>query len=239
MEPLYAQVKSHILNRIQSGAWAAGQRVPSENEIVAQFSISRMTANRALRELSDDGYLARVPGVGTFVKERPHRASLLELRNIADEIATRGHVHTVKILLKEGVIASPALAVSFEETKGITLFHIKLVHSENGLPVQLEDRFVNPRVFPQFLKQDFTQVTPTAYLLTSAPAEELEHTVEAITPDAATRRLLQSGDEPCLSLHRRSWSSGRVATIATLIYPASRYALYSRAKTGTPMRSPS
>ena len=50
-----------------------------------------MTANRALRELSADGFLSRVPGVGTFVKEPPARSSLLELRNIAEEIAQRGH----------------------------------------------------------------------------------------------------------------------------------------------------
>ncbi len=63
MQPLYMQVKDHILGNIQSGTWAAGSRVPSENELVESFGISRMTANRALRELSADGYLARVPGV--------------------------------------------------------------------------------------------------------------------------------------------------------------------------------
>ena len=93
MQPLYMQVKEHILDNIQSGAWAAGTRVPSENELVESFGISRMTANRALRELSADGFLARVPGVGTFVKEQTARTSLMELRNIAEEIAARGHKH--------------------------------------------------------------------------------------------------------------------------------------------------
>jgi DNA-binding GntR family transcriptional regulator len=83
-QPLYAKVKDHILSHIRSGVWAPGARVPSENELVESFGISRMTANRALRELTADGFLARVPGVGTFVREAtPARSSLVELRNIA------------------------------------------------------------------------------------------------------------------------------------------------------------
>ena len=70
-QPLYAKVKDHILENIRSGAWEAGRRVPSENELVESFGISRMTANRALRELTAEGFLSRVPGVGTFVKEAP------------------------------------------------------------------------------------------------------------------------------------------------------------------------
>ena len=83
---------------IRSGAWAPGARVPSENELVESFGISRMTANRALRELTADGFLARVPGVGTFVREAaPARSSLVELSSIAEEIAARGHRHDTKI----------------------------------------------------------------------------------------------------------------------------------------------
>ena len=80
-QPLYAKVKDHILLHIRSGAWAPGARVPSENELVESFGISRMTANRALRELTADGFLARVPGVGTFVREAA--AGALEPRRIA------------------------------------------------------------------------------------------------------------------------------------------------------------
>jgi DNA-binding GntR family transcriptional regulator len=70
--------------------------VPSENELAGHFRISRMTANRALNELTAGGFLARVPGVGTFVKEPRARSSLLELRNIAEEIGARGHTHSAE-----------------------------------------------------------------------------------------------------------------------------------------------
>ena len=231
-QPLYARVKDHILENIRSGAWEAGRRVPSENELVESFGISRMTANRALRELSADGYLARVPGVGTFVKEQTARTSLMELRNIAEEIESRGHKHTLQLISRAKVMASQALADEFEWKAPQHLFHLVVLHQENGLPVQLESRWVNPFIAADFMIQNFTKQTPTAYLLNTVPVDELEHSVEAIMPDADQQKLLNMRDrEPCLSLRRRSWSQGKVVTVATLIYPASRYALHSRYKT--------
>jgi GntR family transcriptional regulator, histidine utilization repressor len=231
-QPLYAKVKDHILANIRSGAWKPGARVPSENELVESFGISRMTANRALRELTADGYLARVPGIGTFVKETPARSSLMELRNIAEEIEQRGHRYSSRVVSKGEVTATPALADEFEARPLDRLFHIVIVHEENGVPVQLEERYVNADLIPDFLAQDFARITPTAYLLTVTPVDELEHTVEALLATPAQQRLLDMGPlEPCLALHRRSWSRGKVATVATLLYPSSRYALYSRYRT--------
>ncbi|NNE22296.1 MAG: histidine utilization repressor [Rhizobiales bacterium] len=228
-QPLYVQLKEHILARIRSREWAPGSRVLSENEIVEQFSVSRMTANRALKELTQEGFLARVPGVGTFVKEPPQRASLLEIRNIADEIAARGHFHSSEIAHKGLVDASPAIAEEFETNAGARLFHITMVHRENGVPVQLEDRYVNPLAAPDFLNLDFAGITPTAYLVANVPVDELEHTVEAMMPSPQEQALLDvPAGEPCLTLHRRSWSRDRVVTAVRFTYPASRHALYSR-----------
>ena len=231
-QPLYAKVKEHILENIRSGAWEAGRRVPSENELVESFRISRMTANRALRELTAEGFLNRVPGVGTFVKEAPALSSLMELRNIAEEIAQRGHRYSSRLLRKSSVESNPALAEEFEDRALKHLHHIVIVHEENGVPVQLEDRYVNPVLVPDFLERDFSGTTPTAVLLAATPVDELEHTVEATLPTPEQQRLLGiDALEPCLALHRRSWSRGRVATVVTLTYPASRYALYSRHRT--------
>src|SRR5207248_2564443 len=78
----YLQVKDFILERIAGGALRAGERVPSENELTRTLTVSRMTANRALRELAADGVLIRVAGVGTFVAEQRVHAHPLEVRNI-------------------------------------------------------------------------------------------------------------------------------------------------------------
>ena len=65
--PLYARVKQAITQKIRSGAWLPNAKLPSESELLAQLGVSRMTINRALRELTIEGLLVRMQGVGTFV----------------------------------------------------------------------------------------------------------------------------------------------------------------------------
>src|SRR5579859_6268192 len=113
LQPLYLQVKRHILDNIGSGKWGTSTRVPSENDIVKSFGVSRMTANRALRELRDEGVLVRIAGVGSFVADRHAHAHPLEIRSIADEIRERGHVHRPEIISLDRVRASAELADNF------------------------------------------------------------------------------------------------------------------------------
>lgn len=68
---------------------------------MAQFGFSRMTINRALRELTDEGLLVRLQGVGTFVAEPKGQSALFEVRSIAAEIVARHHQHRCEVLLLE------------------------------------------------------------------------------------------------------------------------------------------
>ncbi len=158
--PLYAQVKQMISQQIHSGAWPAHHRVPSESELVEELGFSRMTINRALRELTSDGLLVRMQGVGTFVAEPKGRSALFAVNNIADEIAARGHRHHSKLIRLGEELASPERALALDLREGQRLFHSLIVHYENDVPVQLEDRYVNAAVAPDYLKQDFSQLTP-------------------------------------------------------------------------------
>ena len=230
--PIYQRIKTYIIARITSGQLQTGARVPSENELADHFQISRMTANRALRELARDGYVKRIPGIGTFVREPTPQGSLLEIKDIAEEISARGHTHQARVIAAGFVAADAELARAFAGPPGMRLYHLRIVHMENTAPVQLETRFVNPDAVPDISRQDFSRQTTTAYLLSVVPVDELEHTVEAVLAEAEDASLLAiAADEPCLSLHRRSWSQARVVTVATLLYPASRYALRSRYRT--------
>jgi GntR family histidine utilization transcriptional repressor len=224
--PLYERIKHLILRQIAGGDWPPAQRIPSENELVRQVGASRMTVNRALRELTDAGYLVRVQGVGTFVADRRAQGHPLAIRNIADEILARGHLHTARVLTLERCTASTKLAAHFNLRAGHELFHSRVVHLENGLPIQLEDRYVNPAVAPLYLGQDFMRTTPNAYLMQVAPLQRVEHIVQAARTDSATAQLLQMDvTEPCLVLRRRTWSGGAVASAVTLSHPASRFEL--------------
>ena len=231
---LYLAVKEHIRAQIQSGAWKVGDRVTSEHELVAELGVSRMTAHRALRELAAEGLLQRVAGVGTFVAEGKAESSLLQVANISDEIRGRGHTHRF-ILLKSVRVSAPLeIATALGLAAGDSVFHVVGVHREDDVPVQLEDRYVNPKAAPAFLDQDFTQVLPGEYLMGVVPLDEVEHVVDATaaTSIEAERLGIPSGT-PCLVLTRRTWSRAICVTYVRCVHPGSRYRLGTRFKSGS------
>jgi GntR family histidine utilization transcriptional repressor len=235
--PLYQQVKRFIEDQIQNGNLAPNTKIPSENKLVEKLGVSRMTIHRALRELTADGHLIRLQGVGTFVAQRKPKTALLEIKSIADEIKDTGGRHSSTVHLLQEETLSPDLAVAMELPEGSPVFHSILVHRHNGQPIQLADRYVNPLVAPDYLSQDFTRTTPSDYLLSIAPIAEVEHIVEAVAPDRHTQHLLDIGpSEPCLLMVRKTWTHREVATWNRFIYPGSRYRIGGRFKPTSSIR---
>ncbi len=105
------------------------------------------------------------------------------------------------------------------------MFHLLLVHFENDVPIQLEDRHVLASFAPDCLGQDFEIATPSAYLTAIAPLQEAEQVVRASVPNAAVKKHLNIDDEASLVVIRRTWSDGRPVTFARLHHPGSRYEL--------------
>ncbi len=227
--PLYQQIKAHILDKITSGVWGATERIPSENELIRTLGVSRMTVNRALRELAEEGYLVRVVGVGTFVAESKVQVHPLTIRNIADEIRERGHEHSADVVLAAREQATAKVAAQMEIKRASRIFHTLIVHKENGTPIQVEDRYVNPAIAHDYLKCDFTRTTPYEHLMAVAPHPEVEHVVEAQMPTTKIARLLElPSGEPCLLITRKTWARGQVASFARLYHPSSTYKLVGR-----------
>ena len=223
-QPAYLQVKTFVQQHISSGEWRPGAPVPSEATLMQQFGISRMTVNRALRELTAEGMVTRVQGSGTFVAELHRIASNLTIRDIQEEVVERGHVHGARVLLSQAEKAGADLARSLGLRSGARVFHTVLVHLENGVPIQYEDRYVNPAAAPDYLKTDFSQTTPTRHLLREAPLTEASYSIEAClpTPEQALHLDIPPR-EACLAMVRRTVSGAQVASVVRLVYPGSRY----------------
>lgn len=226
---LFQQVKDFVARKIQDGSLRPGDRLPSEHELVAQFGISRMTVNRALRELVEQGRIVRVAGVGSFVAETKPQSTLLQIANLESEIRQRGHDYRCDLLVVERVTATLDIAAALDLRTSGSVFHSVCVHLEDGLPIQLEDRYVNPRVVPDYAQQDFTRTQPSEYLVRTVPFDEIEHVVDAVLPSAEQAARLQIDPaQPCLLLTRRTWTRGVPVTLVRCLHPANRYRLGSR-----------
>ena len=227
----YARVKEFLKQGLAQGQWNPGDQMPSESELVQRFQVSRMTVGRALRELQAEGLVTRVQGVGSFAAHLAPVSSSLTIRDLHEEIESRGHKHHAQLEFSREEAATAAVARQLGVAEGQPVFHTLLVHHENGVPLQCEDRFVNPAAAPDYLRTDFTQITPTQYLLQVAPLWEAQYSIEAGRPTAQEARLLGlDGQEPCLILVRRTVNREQPITLARLVHPGARYQLHGQFK---------
>ncbi|MBI3228895.1 MAG: GntR family transcriptional regulator, partial [Burkholderiales bacterium] len=139
--PAFQRIKEYLLAEIQNGRWQPGDLILSESALVKQFGVSRMTVNRAVSELTREQVLTRRQGSGTYVASAKYQATLLEIKSIAEEVRGRGHQHRSQLLDLSQQTASSLLARQFELDSGTPLFHSLIVHFENEIPIQVEDRW--------------------------------------------------------------------------------------------------
>jgi GntR family histidine utilization transcriptional repressor len=227
--PLYERVERYILSKIDSGEWTASHRLPSEPELSRVLGISRMTINRAMRELARRNVIDRIPGVGTFVANAKTAPALIEVHNIADHIRSRGEVHGSRVLMLKSVVPPREVSLGMGLPEKQQLFRALIVHSANNVPVQFEDRYVLPSFAPDFLKQDFEQKTTTSYLFSISPPTESDLLIEAVAgkPEWCRSLGIEKG-EPCLVVKRRTWVGPTITNYMTFVHPGSRYSLSGR-----------
>ncbi|AGP88892.1 histidine utilization repressor [Alteromonas mediterranea] len=229
IEAPYLKLKKSILNKIISGEWEVGFKIPADKDLGKEAGVSRLTANKAMSELADEGYVQRAPGIGSFVADNRSHGQLLQVTNIAEEIRSKSHHYDNHIIKIGECNADSEVAKMLQITKGDNIYKSSLIHKDEGVPIQLEIRYVNPLVAPDFLNVNFSKTTPTAYLMSISPPQEVEQKIEAVMPSETEKNHLELREnEPCLLISRRTWIRGAVATFVRLYHPGSRFDLSGR-----------
>jgi len=229
-KPLFRQVKEFIQEQINSGVYKKGDKIPTEQELTLKFKVSRQTVNKAIRDLANENVVERFARSGTFVKEKSTSPSttLLELKNIAHEIKSRGNDYSSEVLTLKEIKANEELAKILNIVKDQKVYLSEIIHKENNIPVRFDIRYVKISVAPEYIKQDFKQITPHEYLEIHNPAQRTENTIEAKIVSKRIQKILEiSKNEPCLLVSRLVYSKGVAGGYSKLYYPSSRYKLNS------------
>lgn len=222
-QPQYQRLKAHVMAEIEAGTLRPGDRIPSELDLIKRFGVSRMTANRALRELEQAGAVTRVQGVGSFVAMRKTEQAMFEINNIAEAVRGGGQHYGCRVI-HLAAERDPAVLAFMGLSEGGRYGRAVLLHLADGVPVQHEDRCANLAFAPEFLDQDFTRVTPYDHLMSLGPLQAAEQVFEADLPGAELAALLQvPAALPCIVLRRRTWSLNMVASAARITAPSNRY----------------
>lgn len=248
--PAYQRIKNAILDNIHSGKWQAGAAISTEMALAEEFSVSRMTVNRALKELSEERVLERRQGSGTFVAQQQFNHTFVEVRNIAQDLKSANRDYQAQVLSKraitasmldddkrrkfgidEAVISSNSKGDDSKDTDNNTnsavaaiLYEVKIIHFADGQPIQFEERWVDATKVPEFIEQDFTVVNTSDYLIAKSPLERGCYTIRALAaPDEIADALQIASQSPTLVLCRQTYSAGQVLTFVKMWHAGDRY----------------
>lgn len=223
--PAYQQIKQYILGHIHRGEWRAGEMIPAEMRLAELFSVSRMTVNRALKELSEEKVLERRQGSGTFVAQQQFNHTFVEVRNIADDIRQAGKAYRAEVLNQMHCTFDTlpkALQVLFVESQ--SLLQIDIVHYADNKPLQYERRWVDVGLLPDFVNQDFSRINTSDYLITQVPLVKGHYVIKAtIPPETISQALSMPTEQAALLLTRYTYSGTHVVTYVQMWHDGAQY----------------
>jgi GntR family histidine utilization transcriptional repressor len=226
---LYQRIRGQIEDLIRSGAWAPGRKVPSEAELMAQFDCSRMTVNKAMSALAEEGLIVRRRRAGSFVARPRVHSTVLDIPDIQAEIVTRGETYRFDLLELKRRKAKAGDADEVALAAGGELLVLRGLHVAGDRPFALEDRLISLAAVPQAADLDFAEESPGAWLLHHVPWTEAENRISAVGADPPTADLMALDvGTALLAVERRTWRAGEPVTWVRQLFPGEAYDLVAR-----------
>lgn len=206
----WTAIRRDLLARIQTGVWKPGDTIPREVELAAHYGCTRSTVGRALRDLATAGFLERRRKGGTTVSANPVRKAPLEVPIIAEAIRKSGK--EVSYHLLEYREAPPPAEVSARlglDPEALLVF-IAALYLADGLPHQVEHRWLVPAAVPGLNADVIRQSPVDEWLLQTAPLTRATIEIEAVNaPEAVAKALQMPVGGPTLRVTRHSWTQSR------------------------------
>lgn len=226
---LHKRIRSDISQRILSGAWPPGYRIPFEHELMTQYGCSRMTVNKALAPLAESGLIVRRRKAGSFVSRPRIHSVVLDIPDIPAEVTARGEPYGYELQSRKSRIANRRDLEELGLEKPAPVLALRCLHRASGRPFALEERLINLETVPEAEAVDFARTAPGSWLLGHVPWTEAEHRISAANVARPVAVLL--GIEPtaaCLVLERSTWRGEDRITHVRLVFPGEAYDLVAR-----------
>ena len=174
---LHKRIRTAISDRILSGAWPPGYRIPFEHELMAEYGCSRMTVNKALAPLAESGLIIRRRKIGSFVSRPRIHSVVLDIPDIRAEVMARGEPYAYELQARRVRIASRHEVEELGLAAPVKVLALRCLHRASGRPFALEERLINLEAVPEAAEVDFAHIAPGSWLLGHVPWTEAEHRI--------------------------------------------------------------
>jgi GntR family histidine utilization transcriptional repressor len=226
---LHQRILTDIADKILSGEWPPGYRIPFEHELMAQYRCSRMTVSKVLTHLANADMIERRRKAGSFVA-RPHsQSAVLEIPDIKAEVSALGLPYSFDLLIRRRRKSSQADRTALDLKAPGPVLELVCCHYAGRQPFCFEERLINLTAVPEAGEENFAAQPPGVWLMSHIPWTAAEHRIQAIEASAAAAAALKlASGKPCLVIERRTWSSDHTVTFVRLTYPGALHELIAR-----------
>jgi GntR family transcriptional regulator, histidine utilization repressor len=228
-QALYQRIRADLEDKILSGRWPPGHRMPFEHELVETYQCSRMTVNKVMSGLAAAGLIERKRRLGSFVAKPVVQSAVLHIPDIQAEIAKRGEAYGYELMTRKRRKATKDDLERLGTERSCDVLVLSCRHIAKGRPFAYEERLINLDVVAAASEVDFTSVPPGTWLLGHVPWNEAEHQITAcLAEDDARKALMLKKPAACLVVERRTWRKSKIITAVRVTYPNDLYRLTAR-----------
>jgi GntR family transcriptional regulator len=210
--PLYAQVESKLAINITNGQWSVGSRLPSEDELITQFKVSRPTVRKAIQNLASRGLVEIHRGVGTFVTQPKITQELTELTGFVEDMQAIGRKATARVIDKRIVKSNDSIAQHLGLPVGTSVVKIQRVRLADGIAISFDETYL-PKDIGQKIMRDDLESEPIFSLLEEKydlPLIEAIYKLEAaVATDEVAHALGIAPLSPIFLIERTSYCAGK------------------------------
>lgn len=157
--PLYHQLKSALLQRIEVGEWAPQDQLPTESDLALQSGVSKITVRQALKDLADAGYVRREQGRGTFVLRTRLAQGPRELTSFSDEMLRHGLKPSSRVISQDVIEADEEIASHLELKTGAPVFRLCRLRLADGQPMGLQTAHIPLAIAPGIQNEAFDNLS--------------------------------------------------------------------------------
>lgn len=223
---LHQRILGYIEERILSGEWPPGFRIPFEIDLAEQYKCSRMTVNKALTQLAKTGLIERRRKSGSYVTHPRAQSAVLEIRDIKLEVESIGLPYRYKLATRTRRRSSAEDRLRLGLEVAAPVLDIQCTHFAGNRPFCVEHRLINLAAVPDVAAETFEQEAPGQWLLNRVPWSAAEHTIRAVSADEGMALALGIAiGTACLTVERRTSSNGAYITHVRFTYPGERHVL--------------